>query len=65
MTRLFVVVVILVIIIFLGIFALFEPPLPQADFTYAVLDSIETLDPAQMSWHDENQLAMGLYLPVT
>ncbi len=61
MTRLFVVVVILVIMIFLGVFFLFEHPLPKADFTYAIAGSIETLDPAQMSWHDENHLAMGLW----
>lgn len=61
MVRYFAFVVILVIMIFLGLFALFEHPLPDADFTYAIGDSIETLDPAQMSWHDENQLAMGLW----
>ena len=61
MFRLFAVIVIFVIMIFLGVFALFENPLPKADFTYAIGDSIETLDPAQMSWHDENQLAMGLW----
>ena len=61
MVRLFAVVAILLIMIFLGVVALQENPLPKADFTYAVLDSIETLDPAQMSWHDENQLAMALW----
>jgi oligopeptide transport system substrate-binding protein len=61
MVRLFALVVILLIMIFLGVFTLFEHPLPQADFTYAISDSIETLDPAQMSWHNENQLAMALW----
>jgi len=61
LVRLFAIAVILFIMVLVAVLALHERPLPEADFTYAVLDSIETLDPAQMSWHDENQLAMGLW----
>jgi oligopeptide transport system substrate-binding protein len=61
MVRLFAVAVILLIMVLVAVLALHERPLPQAEFTYAIGDSIETLDTAQMSWHDENQLAMGLW----
>ena len=43
-----------------GYLALRERTLPEADFTYAIGDTIKTLDPARMAWQDD--IRMGLML---
>lgn len=38
---------------------------PEADFTYAIGDSIKTLDPARMAWNEDIRIAHGLWEGLT
>lgn len=59
------------ILIVLGILALVgallrvSPPLPQAEFSYAIGDEIKTLDPAQMAWNEDIRMALSLWEGLT
>ncbi|MBN1846725.1 MAG: peptide ABC transporter substrate-binding protein, partial [Sedimentisphaerales bacterium] len=61
MKRVLTVLLIVLGILLIGLLACYQSPPPRAYLVYALGDSIETLDPAQMSWHDENQLAIALW----
>jgi len=61
MIRLLSALLICVALVAIATLALQQGLLPHADFTYAIGGSIETLDPARMSWHYDNQMALGLW----
>jgi len=61
MYRLVGVAAVLGLMVLLGWAALHERSVPQADFTYAMGDSIKTLDPARMAWNEDIRIALGLW----
>ena len=61
MLRLVAIILVLVLVVLAVVLSLSTQPLPQADFAYVLPGSIETLDPARMSWHNEIQMALSLW----
>jgi len=64
MKRLVVVIVILLFIALSAFTVLNIGALPQADFTYAIGDTIKTLDPAHTAWNEDIRIALALWEPL-
>ena len=41
--------------------SVWDRELPESDFTYAIADSIKTLDPGKISWTEDIRIALGLW----
>ena len=61
MKRLLVVAVVLGLMLLLGYASMRQRTLPRADFTYAVADTIKTLDPARTGWNEDIRLTFTLW----
>jgi len=61
MRRLVAVIVILLFITLSVFTVLNKGALPQADFTYAIGDTIKTLDPAHTAWNEDIRIALSLW----
>ncbi|MCF7958213.1 MAG: peptide ABC transporter substrate-binding protein [Phycisphaerae bacterium] len=61
MLRIFIIFIIVLLISSLGFLIFLQKPLPQADYTFALVGTVKTLDPAKVSWSDDIRLALGLW----
>ena len=50
-----------VLMVLWGWLALQKRSVPRAEFTYAIGDSIRTLDPARMAWNEDIRLALSVW----